>query len=119
VQALNAAPSSAHSNDAPGSEVKLKSALLDELGLLGCALIVVSGAVLSIVQAKEPGLASVLPAASLARTEKLCSPSARPEYCFGLVQASYAALSRAHSKLAPGSELKPKTALVEELGLLG
>jgi hypothetical protein len=75
VQALNAAPSSAHSNDAPTSEVKLKSALLDELGLLGCALIVVSGAVASMTQVKDAGLVSVLPAASLARTVKLCEPS--------------------------------------------
>ena len=37
--------------------------------------IVVSGAVVSIVQVWLAGLWSVLPAASVARTEKVCSPS--------------------------------------------
>jgi hypothetical protein len=37
--------------------------------------IVVSGAVVSTVQARESGVGSVLPAASVARTSKVCSPS--------------------------------------------
>ena len=36
------------------------------------------GAVVSIVQVKLAGDASVLPAASVARTWKVCEPSARP-----------------------------------------
>ena len=36
------------------------------------------GAVVSIVQVKDAGDASVLPAASVARTSKVCEPSERP-----------------------------------------
>ena len=42
------------------------------------ALRVVVGAVVSTVQVRLAGVASVLPAASVARASKVCSPSARP-----------------------------------------
>src|ERR687895_763868 len=45
----------------------------------------------------------MLPAASFARTEKVCDPVARPVYAFGLVQAAYAAVSSLHSKVDPVS----------------
>jgi hypothetical protein len=48
---------------------------------------VVSGAVVSTVQVVEAGEASVLPAASLALTEKVCDPSERSVYSFGEVHA--------------------------------
>ena len=48
------------------------------LGSLGCAVIVVFGAVVSIVQVKLAGVGSVLPAASVARTWKVCEPWLRP-----------------------------------------
>ena len=48
------------------------------VGSLGCAVIVVFGAAVSTVQVKEAGVGSVLPAASVARTSKVCEPSARP-----------------------------------------
>jgi hypothetical protein len=41
-------------------------------------VIVVSGAVTSTVHARIAGVASTFPAASVARTSKVCVPSARP-----------------------------------------
>ena len=70
--------SSAHWKVAPASLVNEKLAFADELGLLGCAVIVVSGAEESIDHVKLAGVASVFPAASRARTWKVCEPSARP-----------------------------------------
>jgi hypothetical protein len=119
LQVSKAPLSKEHSNVAPASEVNEKLAPAELVVAAGPLVSVVSGAVESIVQAKEAGVASVLPAASLARTEKLCSPSARPAYSFGLVQASYAPASSAHSKLAPGSELKLKAAVGLLAGLAG
>ena len=58
--------------------MKVKSGLPELLGSFGCAVIVVFGAVVSIVQVKLAGVASVLPAASVARTSKVWEPSARP-----------------------------------------
>jgi hypothetical protein len=57
-------------------------ALVELVEPLGPELIEVSGAVVSVgavtVQPAVAGLASVLPAASVARTLKLCEPVARP-----------------------------------------
>jgi hypothetical protein len=59
------------------------------------------------------GLASTLPAASLARTEKLCVPSERPVYSLGELQAEKAWASSLHSKVTPDSgEEKEKLAEV-------
>ena len=79
MQAAKAALSSEHSKLAVVSgELKLKLALEDVLGLLGEAVMLVSGAVVSTVQLKLAGVASTFPAASLARTWKVCEPSVRP-----------------------------------------
>jgi hypothetical protein len=79
VHAPQAPPSSRHSNvEPPWVALKEKLAFAEPLGSLGCAVIVVSGAVVSIVQVKLAGEASVLPAVSVARTSKVCEPSARP-----------------------------------------
>ncbi len=79
VQAAKAPASSLHSKvEPPSLEAKEKSAFAELLGSLGCAVIVVFGAAVSIVQVKLAGVASVLPAASVARTWKVCEPSARP-----------------------------------------
>ncbi len=58
---------------------------------------------------------------SLARTEKLCSPSASgPAYSFGEVQGSYGPESSLHSNVEPGSEAaKAKLALVAFVGSAG
>ncbi len=58
----------------------------------------VVGAVRSTVQSQVAGESSRLPAPSYARTARLCSPCARPEYVAGLPgQAENAAPSRLHS----------------------
>ncbi len=55
----------------------------------------------------------MLPAASVARTLKLCEPSPRAAVVLGLVQAPKAAESSLHSKVEPGSvELNANDALV-------
>src|SRR4051794_30976967 len=65
------------------------------------------GAVASIVQAAVAAR-PVLPAASVARTAKVCAPSATAVYAFGLVQAAKAAPSREQAKVAPASDEKEK-----------
>jgi hypothetical protein len=59
-------------------ETKEKLALVEALGLLGAAVMVVLGAAVSTVHVKVAALASTLPAVSIARTEKVCEPSASP-----------------------------------------
>ncbi len=82
----------------------------------GPAEIDVSGADASTVQAREAGDASTLPAASTARTSKLCEPFARPEYAFGELQAPQAEPSRRHSNVEPDSEeANDKLAAVEDV----
>ena len=69
MQLVHAPPSSRHSKVDPVSvEVKLKLALVEFVGLVGVAVIVVSGAARSTVQVKDAGVASVFPAGSIART---------------------------------------------------
>src|SRR4051794_40113942 len=54
----------------------------------------------------------MLPAASIARTENVCAPSATPVSVFGGPHAVQAPASSRHWNVAPGSlELKPKTAV--------
>jgi hypothetical protein len=55
---------------------KVKLAEVWFVGSAGPSAIELSGAVRSIVQEYESGLVSVLPARSMARTSKLCPPSA-------------------------------------------
>src|SRR5215204_3746488 len=63
------------------------------------------GAAASIVQVLLAGVGSVLPAASVAYTWKVCSPSAKLEYCVGEVHAlKAAALSSLHAKEESASE---------------
>src|SRR2546426_8186346 len=70
-------PSRVHSNVLPASvEVNVNSPtwLLDSAG--GFVVIVVSGAVVSMVQVKLAGVGSTLPAGSIARTWKVWLPAA-------------------------------------------
>ena len=79
MQAVQPPPSSRHSKvEPPSVELKEKLGVVPLDGSLGWAVIVVFGAAVSIVQVKLAGVASVLPAASVARTWKVCEPSARP-----------------------------------------
>ena len=60
-----------------GVQPAFQPAMLYEAVFTG-KLAVELGAPVSIVQVKLAGLASVLPAASVARTSNVCEPSARP-----------------------------------------
>ena len=74
---LNVGPSSLHSKVLPALvAVKLKVALVLLVRAGGAAVMVVSGAVVSIVQVKLAGVASTLPAVSIARTWKVWLPAA-------------------------------------------
>ena len=57
---------------------------------LGPVLIVVSGGVVSIVNVSVAGVASCRPAASIARTRKVCAPGGQRRSVYGEVQAVYA-----------------------------
>jgi hypothetical protein len=63
------------------------------------AVAVITGLVRSIDHTKVAGLTSKFPAASFARTWKLCEPSPRGPYDFGLVQATNKPASSLHSKV--------------------
>jgi hypothetical protein len=79
VQADHDPPSIRHSKLDPASdEVNEKLAPVAFVGSVGCAVIEVFGGAVSIVQVKLAGVASVLPAVSVARTSKACAPSPRP-----------------------------------------
>ena len=73
-----APPSIRQSKLEPPTAEKSKLAPWLFVGLVGALSICVSGATVSTVQVKLAGEASVLPAASVARTWKVCEPSARP-----------------------------------------
>ena len=78
------------------------------VGPLGPVVIVVSGAAVSTVNARVAGVASALPAASVARTENVYV-AVRPVvvYACGDVHAAYvpapAGVSSLHSNVAPAS----------------
>src|ERR687895_174543 len=59
---------------------------------------------LPIVQEAIAGVPSTLPAASIARTRKVCGPTARAEYDLGEVQAANAAESSEHSNVEGASD---------------
>lgn len=121
MQAATAAPSSSHSKVAVVSgEVRLKEADVELVGFAGCAVMLVSGAVRSIVQVEAAGVASRFPAGSFARTLNVCNPAASPVYAFGDVQAPYPVPSRSHSNVAVASgDEKVKEAEVEFVGEAG
>jgi adenine deaminase len=78
VQAAKEPASSLQAKVLPASvAVKLKLALVLLVVADGLAVIVVSGAVASIVQVKLAGVASTLPAGSMARTWKVWLPSVK------------------------------------------
>jgi hypothetical protein len=60
------------------------------------------------------------PAASIAWTTKVCEPTPRPEYVFGLVQEGFEPLSSRQWNLTPASlSEKLKLAVVAFVGLAG
>lgn len=62
----------------PSLPVKVNDADVLAVGLVGLDVIVVSGAVMSMSQVYDAGVGSTLPALSMARTSKVCEPSASP-----------------------------------------
>jgi hypothetical protein len=73
-----------------------------------------------IVQVKLAGVASVLPAASVAATVKVWLPPASAEYAFGLVQLVAAAPSSEHPNVLGDSvEVNEKFAVVWFVGFVG
>ena len=98
---------------------KLGVASFDGSG--GDDVIVVSGAVTSIVHVKLAGDASVLPTASVARTSKVWLPAeSAGEIVSGLVQDVHEPPSIRHSKVEPPSvEVKEKLGVVLLDGSLG
>jgi hypothetical protein len=74
-----AVPSSEQAKVAPSVvELSSKLALAEPESVGGAAVIAVSGADVSTVHVVVAGLESALPAASVARAAKVCSPSPRP-----------------------------------------
>ncbi len=86
----------------------------------GPEVMVVSGATVSTLNDRPAGVASTLPAASRARTWKVCAPFARAASGVPLVQAAKAPPSIEHSKLAAGSfELKVNVGVLVATGPFG
>ena len=79
VQDANAAGVDLHSNvEPPSVEVNVNVGVLSLVVPSGGDVIVVFGAAVSTVNVRDAGVASVLPAASVARTSNVCDPSVRP-----------------------------------------
>ena len=108
-------PSRRHSKLAPPSEGESKAnvGVVSLVWAGGAPVIAVVGGVVSTVKVREAGVASVLPAASVARTSKVWEPSLSDAVVCGEVQLPQPPgplPSRRHSKLEPDSEeLNPKS----------
>src|SRR5688572_7135944 len=111
MHSAKGAESSLHSNVTRRSDDEnsnVASSLL--MGSRGFLVIVVSGSSVSIRHVQVAGAASALPAASRARTWKVCVPSAS-DWELGEVQVENEPASTLHSKVEPGSvEVKVKSA---------
>ncbi len=99
TQAAKPAPSSWHSNAPASVEVKANctSALLSSAG--GMSTSAVSGGVRSVVQVADAGVASVLPAASVAATVNVCAPSVAIGSSSGDAQGVTATPSSVHANV--------------------
>ena len=96
-------------------ELKVTEAVVDETLPEGADIIVVFGIVVSTVQVALAGVASVFPAASIARTWIVCDPCERLESARGLVAVIQDPLSSFLWKVTPDSfEVKLTEAVVEE-----
>src|SRR6185436_6287253 len=116
--AANAAASTRHSNVPVSVEENPNVGVLSPVAPAGPVSIVVFGAVRSITIVCVAGVASVLPAASVARTLTVCEPAARAVVVNGVVQLANAPLSTWHSNVEPPSEeLKPIVGVVSLVGL--
>ena len=95
---------------------KLAAALAD--GFVGVDVKEAVGAVESTVHVELAGVASTLPAASIARTWNVWLPDARPLSASGLEHAANGEPSRLHSNVPASSEPRPKLGL-PLLGFVG
>ena len=77
------------------------------------------GGAVSTVKARLAGLASALPAWSIARTSNVWAPSARAAIVSGELQAAKAPASTRHWKVAPGSLEKVKVGVASFVGPAG
>src|SRR6266852_314711 len=121
-QPVQLPPSTRHSKVEPLSEeLKVKTGVVLPEGLAGLESMVVFGAVRSTVQVWLAGEASVLPAASVARTSNVWLPSASAgEIVYGLLQADQLPPSTRHWKVEPDSEeLKASVGVLSLEGLDG
>ncbi len=106
-----ATPSNVQVNAAPGSS--LESAKSTPESPAWRAWRIVSGAAVSTVNVWEAGVASVLPAASRARTSNVCDPSLSFAAVNGVVHAANAAPSTRHSNVAlPSGDVNAKVGVL-------
>jgi hypothetical protein len=83
-------------------------------------LMLTTGSAVLMLHVYVAGVASALPAASVAATVNVCPPLPRPEYVFGLVQLAAAPPSIVQLNVLPASvEVKEKLAFELLLGLVG
>ena len=113
-------PSIIHSNVAGLSEVvNAKDAFVTKLGFVGLLVMVVFGATVSTVHVYEAADPSILPAVSVARTAKLCDPSASDVVVNGDVHVAKAAESNEHWKVEVSFAVNSKLGVAELFGLVG
>ena len=103
-----------HSNVEPGSvEVNVNVGVLSLVNPVGPPVIVVSGTTESTVNVRLAGVGSMLPAVSMARSSKVCSPSVRTTSSTGETHAANGLSSNRHS-----NEATPTAASKEKIGVL-
>ena len=100
LHAANVPPSSRHSNVLALSALNVNVGVASLVTPSGPESIVVLGAPVSIRKACVSGVGSTLPAASVARTENVCAPSARVPVVSGEVQAANVPPSTRHWNVA-------------------
>ena len=107
-----------HSKVEPVSvEVNAKVGVVSLVGFGGPLVIVVFGAVMSIVNVCEAGVGSTLPAASMARTSNVCVPAASVAGVKGTCRPRSAAVSMRHWNVEPASvEVNAKVGVVSLVG---
>ena len=120
VQDAHAPPSRRHWNDvAPSEPTNAKVGVVSVLDAAGPEVIVVSGGVVSTVNPRLAGVASVFPCSSVARTSKVCAPSANAAVVVGELHADHAPPSTRHSNVAPASEVNENVGVLSPVVPLG
>ena len=89
------------SSSPPGLAENANVGVASFVGPDGPLSIVVSGAAVSTVKLRDAGVASTLPAVSVARTSNVCAPSASDAVVCGELQEAHAPASTRHSNVEP------------------